>query len=46
MSTKITIIKIYRNKETLRTLELQEVADIICKGDYLKEVNDFRTFYP
>ena len=46
MSTKITIIKIYRNKETLRTLELQEVADIISKGEYLKEVNDFRTFYP
>ena len=27
MSTRITIIKYYRNKETLRLLEAQEVAD-------------------
>ena len=46
MSTKITIVKNYRNKETLRTVELQEVADIISRGEYLKEVSDFQRNYP
>ena len=43
---KITIIKSYRKKETLRPTELQEVADAISKGDYAREVSDFRHYYP
>ena len=43
---KITIIKTYRKKETLRPTELQEVADAISKGEYTKEVSDFRHFFP
>ena len=37
MSNRITIIKYYRNKETLRPTELQDVANMISKGEYLKE---------
>ena len=32
MATRITIVKYYRNKETLRLVEAQEVADMIRKG--------------
>ena len=46
MSNRITIIKYYRNKETLRPTELQDVANMISKGEYLKEVSDFRRSYP
>ena len=46
MNSKITVIKNYRNKETLRPTELQEVANMIIKGDYLEEVSDFRRSYP
>ena len=46
MSNRITVIKYYRNKETLRPTELQEVANMISKGEYQKEVSDFRRSYP
>ena len=46
MSNRITIIKYYRNKETLRPTELQEVTNMISKGEYLKEVSDFRRSFP
>ena len=46
INMKITIIKTYRKKETLRPTELQEVADAISKGEYTKEVSDFRHFFP
>ena len=46
METNITLIKNYRNKETLRIEALQEVADMIGKGDYQSEVADFRKGYP
>ena len=42
MATKSTIIKNYRNKETLRLVELQEVADTIRKGEFLEQVDRFR----
>ncbi|MBQ7426352.1 MAG: hypothetical protein IJV20_03765, partial [Prevotella sp.] len=46
MATKSTIIKYYRNKETLRLVELQEVADTIRKGEYLEQVDKFRYELP
>ena len=46
MTTTITIIKKYRNKETLRLMELQEVADIIRNGKLQEEVSEFRRVYP
>lgn len=46
MATRITIIKYYRNKETLRLLEAQEVADMISKGEYAEQVSDFRSNAP
>ena len=32
MAPRITLIKSYRNKETLRLLELREVAELISQG--------------
>ena len=46
METKITIIKSYRNKETLRVVDLQALADIICNGEYQEQVSEFRRVYP
>ena len=42
----ITIIKNYRNKETLRLAALQEVADNIRTSTYDKEVEKLRYVYP
>ena len=44
--TKVTFIKNYRNKETLRLVELQEVASIIRQGEYADEVGMFRNDLP
>ena len=38
MAPRITLVKSYRNKETLRLLELQEVAELISQGEYDTEV--------
>ena len=46
MAAKITLIKNYRNKETLRPSDLQEVADIICSGEYIEQVSLFRKEAP
>ena len=46
MTAKITIIKNYRNKETLRLVELQEVADTIRNGEMQEEVSEFRAKWP
>lgn len=46
MIKRITIIKNYRNKETLRLVELQEVASIIRQGEYVEEVDKFRNDLP
>ena len=46
MATRITIVKYYRNKETLRLVEAQEVADMIRKGEYAEQVSDFRSNAP
>ena len=34
MTPRITLVKSYRNKETLRLLSLQEVAELISQGEY------------
>ena len=46
MAPRITLIKSYRNKETLRLLELQEVAELISQGEYDTEVSTFRRDLP
>ncbi len=46
MAKKITIIKNYRGKDTLRLTELQEVVDIIRQGEYKEQVREFRRAYP
>ena len=46
MDAKVTIIKTYRNKETLRLADLQVVADIIRGGEYQEQVSEFRSVYP
>ena len=40
--TKVTIVKNYRNTETLKGLELEEVARMIQRGEYIAEVSDLR----
>ena len=46
MNAKVTIIKTYRNKETLRLADLQVVADLIRGGEYQEQVSEFRSVYP
>ena len=46
METRITIIKSYRNKETLRLMELQALADTISTGEYKEQVSEFRRVWP
>ena len=43
---EITMIKRQRGGEVLRTLEMVTVVDMMRKGDYQKEVNLLRTYYP
>ena len=46
MASRITLIKNYRNRETLRLLELQEVAELISQGEYDEAVSTFRRELP
>ena len=46
MTPKVTIIKNYRYKETLRTSELQELASMMRSGEYQAQVSEFRHVYP
>lgn len=46
MKARITLIKNYRNKETLRPVELQEVADFIRNGEFQEQVSEFRNVFP
>ena len=46
MASRITLIKNYRNRETLRLLELQEVAELIGQGEYDEAVSTFRGELP
>jgi len=43
---EITIIKNSRGTETLRATELHVLAETIRSGEYQKEVNNLRTYYP
>ena len=43
---EITMIKRQRGGEALRTLEIETVVDMMRKGDYQKEVDLLRTYYP
>ncbi|MBR1448614.1 MAG: hypothetical protein IJ588_07720 [Prevotella sp.] len=40
--TKVTIVKNYRNTETLKGLDIEEVARMIQRREYVVEVNDLR----
>ena len=46
MKARTTLIKNYRNKETLRLVELQEVADFIRNGEFQEQVSEFRNVFP
>ena len=46
MAPRITLIKSYRYKETLRLLELQDVAELISQGEYDDQVSTFRRDLP
>ena len=46
MKARTTLIKNYRNKETLRLVELQEVADFIRNGEFKEQVSEFRNMFP
>ena len=46
MKARTTLIKNYRNKETLRLVELQEVADFIRNGAFQDQVSEFRSVFP
>lgn len=46
MAPKITLVKNYRNKETLRVVELQELAEMIRQGEYEDQVREFRKELP
>ncbi len=46
MAPKITLVKNYRNKETLRLVELQELAEMIRQGEYEDQVREFRKELP
>ncbi len=46
MTAKITIIKSYRNKETLRLVEMQELASVIRDGEYQEAVEKFQSDLP
>ena len=46
MTTKCTIIKKNRYKETLRQIGQQEVAEFIRSGEYKEQVTEFRNVYP
>lgn len=46
MKARTTLIKNYRNKETLRLVELQEVADFIRNGAFKEQVSEFRSVFP
>ena len=44
--TKITLLKNYRNKETLRLTELADVVDSIRRQEYREQVDNLRMTYP
>ena len=46
MAPRITIVKNYRNKETLRLVEMQELAEMIRQGEYEHQVTEFRRELP
>ena len=43
---KITILKSNRGKETMRTMELGQLAEMISACEYQKEVDELRQIYP
>ena len=46
MTTKVTIIKNYRNTETLRQIDLEELITSIRSCQYAQEVRELRKIYP
>ena len=46
MDIKVTVIKRYRNRETLRLMPLDELVETIRSGKYENEVEALRQYYP
>ena len=44
--TKITLLKPYRQTETLRVLELTDIVELIRGTEYRQTVDEFRRLYP
>ena len=44
--TKITLIKNYRQTETLRVLELTDIVEMIGGNEYRQVVDELRRLYP
>ena len=44
--TKITLIKTYRQTETLRVLELTDIVEMIVGNEYRHTVDELRRLYP
>ena len=44
--TRITLIKPYRQTETLRVLELTDIVEMICGNEYRQVVDELRRLYP
>ena len=46
MARRITLLKQYRSKDTLRQLNLEEVIESIRSCEYINEVSELREVYP
>ena len=46
MDTKVTIIKQYRNRETLRLMETENLVEAIRSCQYQEGVDAMRLYYP
>ena len=46
MTPRITLIKNYRNRETLRLMEVQEVANLIRSAEYERAVGEYQRTRP
>ena len=46
MTRRITLLKQYRSKDTLRQLNLEEVIESIRSCEYINEVSELREVYP
>ena len=44
--TKVTLLKTYRNKETLKVVDIEQVVESIRSGEWRAELHDLQDLYP